>query len=106
MIKMKFTSIISLLMMLVLALSVSTAPVPSSTNANDCGNSCIEQTSTGSFRPSAFVQVSKREGGPVLPLPAPGEPLLSYLDRLLSGLPLLGHLMEGLGYVRPTKPVH
>ncbi|KAJ2448957.1 hypothetical protein EV183_005159 [Coemansia sp. RSA 2336] len=102
---MKFTSVISLFLMLVLALSVFAAPVPS-TSAKECGNLCVEQASAGSARPAAFVQVSKREGGPVLPLPAPGESLLSYLDRLLSGLPLLGHLMEGLGYVRPTKPVH
>ncbi|KAI9503542.1 hypothetical protein BX070DRAFT_224097, partial [Coemansia spiralis] len=50
---------------------------------------------------SVAQAVLKRQNGPVLPLPAQGETLLAFLDRLLSKLPLLGHLMEGLGYVRP-----
>ncbi|KAJ1722057.1 hypothetical protein LPJ53_003496 [Coemansia erecta] len=41
------------------------------------------------------------QGGPYLPLPEAGETLLSYLDRLLSGLPLLGKLLAGIGYTRP-----
>ncbi|KAJ2545764.1 hypothetical protein EV175_005799 [Coemansia sp. RSA 1933] len=45
--------------------------------------------------------MTKRDDGPVLPLPAPGETLLAFLDRLLANLPLLGKLLEGLGYIRP-----
>ncbi|KAJ2762094.1 hypothetical protein H4S06_000852 [Coemansia sp. BCRC 34490] len=43
----------------------------------------------------------RADTGPVLPLPASGESLFAFLDRLLANLPLLSKLMEGLGYIRP-----
>ncbi|KAJ2375517.1 hypothetical protein IW150_002506 [Coemansia sp. RSA 2607] len=61
-----------------------------------------QQTSTKTVKTTtADNNIGPAQGGPYLPLPEAGETLLSYLDRLLSGLPLLGNLLAGLGYVRP-----
>ncbi|KAJ1857858.1 hypothetical protein GGH12_001382 [Coemansia sp. RSA 1822] len=107
---MKFLSFVSLLLLAFFSVAVFAAPVPSASRRDDCGGSCMAQAQSGSIdqsniahaasRHSKVGHVFKRQDGPVLPLPATGESLFSYLDRLLSRLPLLGKLLEGLGYVR------
>ncbi|KAJ1831269.1 hypothetical protein IWW55_000488 [Coemansia sp. RSA 2706] len=100
---MKLTTLISLLALFMIAVTTFAAPIPTS-RPPSCGASCVDQAPASSMGHGAVVHMSKRQSaGPVLPLPAPGETLLSYLDRLLSGLPLLGKLLEGLGYVRPKQ---
>ncbi|PIA17557.1 hypothetical protein COEREDRAFT_80537 [Coemansia reversa NRRL 1564] len=98
---MKFVSFIFLLTALLFAVVAMSAPVPSPATANDCVNECMQQAQASSLDQGTIAQLSRRQNEPVLPLPAPGETLFSYLDRLLSNLPLLGNLLEGLGYVRP-----
>ncbi|KAJ2359078.1 hypothetical protein GGF43_000362 [Coemansia sp. RSA 2618] len=98
---MKLSSFISLLFVFFFALAVNAAPLPLPANGNDCGASCQGLDTGKPTDSSQIAHVVKRQSQAVLPLPAAGESLLSYLDRLLSKLPLLGNLLEGLGYVRP-----
>ncbi|KAJ2502197.1 hypothetical protein GGH96_001269 [Coemansia sp. RSA 1972] len=110
---MKLLSFVSLLLLAFFSVAVFAAPVPSVVRRGDCGGSCVDQAQAGSIDQNSIVhaanrhgkigRVVKRQDGPVLPLPASGETLFSYLDRLLSRLPLLGKLLEGLGYVRPKQ---
>ncbi|KAJ1747063.1 hypothetical protein LPJ77_003440 [Coemansia sp. RSA 2523] len=110
---MKFLSFVSLLLLAIFSVAVFAAPVPSASRRDDCGGSCVDHAQAASIDQNNVVhavnrhgkigRVFKRQDGPVLPLPASGETLFSYLDRLLSQLPLLGKLLEGLGYVRPKQ---
>ncbi|KAJ2342636.1 hypothetical protein GGH92_005286 [Coemansia sp. RSA 2673] len=65
------------------------------------GFDAIAQTAAPLTVRTQTVNHVKRQGGPAIPLPEAGETLLSFLDRLLVNLPLLGKLLGGLGYVRP-----
>ncbi|KAJ2077749.1 hypothetical protein H4R24_004936 [Coemansia sp. RSA 988] len=100
---MKFTSFVLLLTALLFAIVAMAAPVPLPAAVDDCGNGCMQQVQAPSLGQRTIDHLARRQEQPVIPLPAPGETLFSYLDRLLSGIPLLGHLLEGLGYVRPKQ---
>ncbi|KAJ1662963.1 hypothetical protein EV178_005417 [Coemansia sp. RSA 1646] len=45
--------------------------------------------------------IEKRDNGPVLALPGPGEDLGSFLYRFFHNLPLLGTLPEAIGLPKP-----
>ncbi|KAJ2157895.1 hypothetical protein GGF46_004181 [Coemansia sp. RSA 552] len=102
---MKLSAFVLFLVLLVLSVGTLSAPIRMDDKSNSCdSSSCPQQMAVSSEGHGAAASLGRRQAeGPILPLPAPGESLLSYLDRLLSGVPLLGHLLEGLGYIRPKK---
>ncbi|KAJ2605679.1 hypothetical protein H4R99_000930 [Coemansia sp. RSA 1722] len=96
--KLSFGLFMTICALLILAISTAAAPVPAAL-PQTMPQTQTAQTGQQKTGGAAASPPQKSYDGPYIPLPNPGEPLLSYLDRLLSGLPLLGNLLAGLGYV-------
>ncbi|KAI8319984.1 hypothetical protein GQ54DRAFT_12056 [Martensiomyces pterosporus] len=98
---MKFLNIIAIFLFFITMSLTLAAPLPAPSAHGLVVKRDTTAVKSTTHVPSDAQSRLARRDGPVLPLPAAGETLFSYLDRLLSGLPLVGKLLAGLGYVRP-----